>query len=444
MLVYNHAAHDSRVLKTAASLRSAGADVRIFGVARARAGYAEGPGLVGDHLEVDRAPEFELARYAPRLLRLARGLTRRPDPVPDPTVPAPPGEGAQRAPGFRVRRRPAPPGRIVEDLWLRAYRTLSLALYWWHADRAARAWGPDAVHACDGNTLVPAMSIARVAGAAIVYDSHELWLHRNVRSDRPVAPCVEGAIEWAGVRRAAGVITVSPSIAAWLQRRYRLRREPTLVRNTPAAPKLGGSATSIEVGQQASLRERAGLGEDTTVVAYAGRITTARGLEETLAALSLMDEGVHLVLLGYGEPDYLATLRARIVALGLAPRVHVVEPVYPDHVPMVLATADLSVVIVRPVCLSYRFSLPNKLFESVHAGVPVVAADLPDLADLVRRFRIGEVVDVSTAEDLAASMTRVLADPGPYRQAARAAAQEFTWAGEEVTLLALYRRVLQR
>ena len=78
LLVYNDAHNDSRVLKTAASLRSAGAQVRIFAVARGRAGYAEGPDLVGEGIDVQRAPEFELARYAPWALNLARRLTGRP------------------------------------------------------------------------------------------------------------------------------------------------------------------------------------------------------------------------------------------------------------------------------------------------------------------------------------------------------------------------------
>jgi glycosyltransferase involved in cell wall biosynthesis len=284
------------------------------------------------------------------------------------------------------------------------------------------------------------MSLTRARRARLVYDAHELWLHRNVRRDRPVAPWVEAVIDGVGVRRAAGVITVSPSIAVWMQRRYRLPCEPVLVRNAPVAASRTVDLT--EADPPASLRGRAGLPATTQVVAYAGRITTARGLEETLDALALLPGHVHLVLLGYGEPDYLAALLARVDALGVASRVHQVGAVAHDQVPAVLATADLSVVIVRPVCLSYRYSLPNKLFESIHAGVPVVAADLPDLAALVRRHGVGEVVDVSSPQQLARAMARVLSDPTPYRRAATAAAREVTWAHEEVALLDLYTRVL--
>ncbi len=450
LLVYNDAHNDSRVLKTAASLRSAGAQVHIFAVARGRAGYAEGRDLVGEGIEVDRAPEFELARYAPWALNIARRVTGRPIP------PAANSADAQPiAPGAPKPAEPVPspvPALVpaaasavhwlVNDVWLRTYRVVSLSLYWVEAARAAATWKPDIVHANDGNTLAPAVWISRVCGAEIVYDAHELWRHRNVRTDRPVAPLVEGAIESWAIRRAAGVITVSPSIATWLHETYELPEVPTLVRNIPRRPEGTGAWSG---GQ---LRAMAGLAADTLVIAYGGRITTSRGIEETLDALALLPDSTHFVLLGYGEADYLATLHTRIAALGIATRVHFVGAVGSDEVSAVLADADLSVVFVRPICLSYEFSLPNKLFESIHAGLPIAAADLPDTAAIVREYGVGEIFEAhdpdQIASSMAATMAAVLADPQHYRDAARAAATDLTWQGEEQALLALYARVLAR
>lgn len=447
LLVYNDAHNDSRVLKTAASLRSAGAQVRIFAVARGRAGYAEGPDRVGDDLEVDRAPEFELARYAPWALNLARRVTGRPIPTavasgaatpfgsaPSEVAASPPADPPSSATS-RVHRR-------VNDVWLRTYRVVSLSLYWVESARAAAAWKPDIVHANDGNTLAPAVWIARACGAEIVYDAHELWRHRNVRSDRPVAPMVEGAIEWWAIRRAGGVITVSPSIATWLHRTYDLPEVPTLVRNIPRGTE------ETEGKGSGQLRAMAGLAPDTQVIAYGGRITTSRGIEETLDALALLPDSTHFVLLGYGEADYLATLHARVQALNIAHRVHFVGSVAADQVSAALADADLSVVFVRPICLSYEFSLPNKLFESIHAGVPIAAADLPDTAAIVREHGVGEIFEAhdpdQIASSMASTMAAVLADPQRYRDAARTAATHLTWQGEEQALLALYARMLAR
>ncbi|WP_415504531.1 glycosyltransferase, partial [Actinomyces slackii] len=85
---------------------------------------------------------------------------------------------------------------------MRAYRSVSLSSYWLRCARAALAWGPDVVHANDGNTLAPALWIVERCGARLVYDAHELWLDRNVRADRLLAPRVEAALEARGVARA--------------------------------------------------------------------------------------------------------------------------------------------------------------------------------------------------------------------------------------------------
>jgi len=313
-------------------------------------------------------------------------------------------------------------------------------LYWLEAARSAAAWKPDIVHANDGNTLAPAMWVARACGAKIVYDAHELWRHRNVRTDRPVAPLVEAAIEKFAIARAAGVITVSPSIATWLLKAYDLPVRPTLVRNIPRAP-LGEPTTQVPAGH---LRSMAGLAADTQVIAYGGRITTSRGIEDTLQALALLPTSTHFVLLGYGEPDYVGTLITLIAELGVTDRVHFVGAVASDQVAAALADADLSVVFVRPVCLSYEFSLPNKLFESIHAGLPIAAANLPDTAALVREHGVGDIFDVDSPADMAATIAAVLADPQRYRDAATVAATELTWQHEEEALLGLYARMLGR
>lgn len=456
LLVYNDAHADARVIKTASSLRSAGAEVRIFAVARARAGYAEGPDTVGEGIEVQRAPEFELIRYAPWAVDLARKVLGRQTPVPstpgadtggtstvDQTSPGSTDQaptGAEPAVDIpTLPGRPTAKDRLLvaaNDVWLRTFRTANLGLYWLEAAREAVAWRPDAVHANDGNTLAPAWWISARTGAKVVYDAHELWRHRNVRQDRPVAPLVETAIESAVIRRAAGVITVSPSIVDWYRAAYQLSEAPTLVRNIPS-----GAGGPVDPAR-GRLRQLAGLGPDSHVVAYGGRITTSRGIEETLEALALLPERAHFVLLGYGEPDYLAVLHEQIERLGLGARVHFVGKVAPSEVATALADADLSVVYVRPVCLSYEFSLPNKLFESIHGGLPIAAADLPDTAAIVREHGVGEIFDAQSPADMAATMSTILADPERYRAAARHAATELTWEHEEAELLALYGRVL--
>lgn len=464
-LVYNDASTDSRVLKTTATLRAAGADARIVASARDLAGYPAGIGYVGD-TEVHRAPDLVLTRMLPRLTRAWRRLrgkdvvTGKPLAAPPPDGAGPGGQEEVAGSGGAVGEEadqgptpataglaPAPPASssrapaarataFAADAWMRLYQTARLTYWWVGAVREGRRLAPDVVHANDANALVPALLICARTRARIVYDSHELWRRRNIRQDRWLAPAAEAIIERVGIRRAGGVITVSPSIADWLQHTYALPERPTLVRNIP-------TARTVPDPSLGRLRDLAGLAPADKIVSYTGGITTGRGLEETVDAVALLPREVHLVLLGYGDPTYTAGLLQRAREAGVAERVHLAGSVPSAQVPQTLADADSAVVYVRPICLSYRYSLPNKLFESIHAGLPIVAADLPDTAAIVRQYGVGEVFDAGTPQELAAAIEQVLADPSGYRAAARAAAAELTWEHEAEDLIGLYTRVLR-
>lgn len=463
-LVYGHAHADNRVIKTAASLRAAGADVGIVGAARDREGYPAGPATVGEDVPIVRVPDLDLVRMLPRTAARWRGLRRRLRPGGEAT--ATPRETPRQTPAVATAQPPAPPdppvpspepapavlpGRpptmtavararaLAVDAYMRTYQTCRLGYYWLGAVREARRAMPDVIHANDGNTLAPALALKALTGAAIVYDAHELWTRRNVRADRWLAPAVEALIERVGIAASAGVITVSPSIVAWMADRYRLSTPPSLVRNIPRAPVGAAAAVDPDGGR---LRALAGLEQSDQVIAYVGGITTGRGLEETLAALTLLPAEVHLVLLGSGSPEYRARLLGLAGELGVKDRIHLVGSVPGAQVPQTLADADASVVFVRPICLSYRFSLPNKLFESIHAGLPIVAANLPDTADLVRRYGVGEVFESANAADLAAAVLDVISRSDEFRAASRAAAIELDWVHEERVLIDLYRRVV--
>lgn len=436
VLVYNDAANDSRVLKESASLRDAGYEVRIIAVERRELGRDADVTALGPRLTLERVPEFAIERILPALAPHWRRLISGADTATERAPTSSPVQ-ALRHPSAPLAGMRAGLLRGLRSVGERAYRTVALGTYWKNATAAGLRAAPEVIHANDGNTLVPALLIRALSRGevAVVYDSHELWRHRNVRSDRWLAPLLETVTEAIGIRRADGVITVSPSIATWLRDTYRLAEEPTLVRNVPVADALPSRSTGV-------LRERAGLTEQHRVIAYGGRITSARGIEETIAALPHLDEDVHFVLLGYGERAALDQVRAEAARHDVTDRVHLVGAVAPDDVSRSLADGDVAVVHVRPICLSYRYALPNKLFESIRAGLPIAAADLPDMRQVVEDLGVGEVFRGSSPQDLAEALAAVLEAPETYRERARAVAPQLTWEHETEPMLALYERVL--
>ena len=313
--------------------------------------------------------------------------------------------------------------------------TLYLA-FWEASARAALDWEPDAVHAHDLNALPAAIRVKRKVRSAqpipVVYDSHELWRHRNrVTRFHPVGIVSDAVQERRLIRECSLVVTVGNWIEAWLASTYKLPDDRTLViRNLPIQNK----GFSIQL----SLRALASLGPNDRILLYIGRITTGRGLEEAVGALPFLPGDVHLVILGYGDEEFLGKLRVLAAGLGCQDRLRHAPAVRSEDVPSVAAEADAALVAMEPSCLSYKYSLPNKLFESIQAGLPVVACDLPEIADVVKEFGVGALYSSGDSQDLARVTRKVLAAPGEYRRASKEASGELCWERESEALVAAY------
>ncbi|MFD5866060.1 glycosyltransferase [Agromyces sp. NPDC127015] len=443
-VVYNDVHRDARVMRIAKAAVDAGAKVRVFAFGGPRVSrYPAGITEHEDGFEIERVAIRSIGHVLVDAGRTARLVIGRGAPAAVAPAGAPavavataivPAEGAAAA-------LPATPRGIkgwTVKQWRRADRTVRQFSFWRRARAAVRSWAPNLVHAHDANTLPVATRVAGRLGIPFVYDSHELWTRRNVSADRPIAKRLEGPMERRGARRAAGVITVSPSIAEWLQERYRLRELPTLVRNIPP---LGDRSIERSDGR---LRELAGLDDDTRVVAYCGGITFNRGIERVIEAMPHLPDDTHFVLLGEGSEVYVDGLRRLVARTGDGDRVHFVGAVPPAEVSAALADADVSVALTQPTVLSYEYSLPNKLFESVHAGVPVLTSATKDASEVVRRYDLGGVVDPhASPEALAGAIEAVIGAASRHRAAARAAAAELSWQQEASRLIDLHRRLLE-
>lgn len=304
--------------------------------------------------------------------------------------------------------------------------------FWKRASQSAGDWEPDAVHGHDLNALPAAAAIASARHVPMVYDSHELWRHRNkVHGRRPIGVIGDALQEHRLIRRADAVITVAESIGDWLGSTYQLPSERIrILRNVPLRRDgVPGSAVSI--------RRDYGL-QDRRIFLYTGRITTGRGIEEAVQALPHLDDDVVLVMLGYGDEGYVDSIVALAARHRVADRLIHVPPVPSEFVPAVAAEADAALVAVHPICLSYNYALPNKLFEAIQGHVPVVATDLPEIAKVVRRFGLGELYDPDDGPGLARSLRTVLADPERYRAGCRIAAAELCWEQEARVLVETY------
>ncbi|MEW5987751.1 MAG: glycosyltransferase family 4 protein [Chloroflexota bacterium] len=296
--------------------------------------------------------------------------------------------------------------------------------------RAALAWRADVYHAHNANTLLIAYLAARLRRARLVYDAHELETGRNWGSSNVPPPLrrLWALPERLVIGRADAVMTVCDSIADELARLYRIPR-PFVVRNVP---EYQGRPVAN------ALRQPLGMAQDIPLIMYQGTVTANRGLEQVIEAMAQLERGALVIL---GDGPLLEPLRQQVEERGLAGRVFLPGRVPLAELPGYTAAADVGLALIQNACLSYYYCLPNKLFEYIQAGVPVLASNFPEMARVVQTHEVGEVVDPADRAAIATALNHLLNDPAYYgrlRQNALTAASHFTWTQEGEGLLGIY------
>lgn len=277
-------------------------------------------------------------------------------------------------------------------------------------------------------SLPIAVAVSWTSGIPVIYDARELETERN--GTRGLRQRVDRILEHLLIRHCSAVLRVSDSIADWYAHAYGIPR-PAVVRNIPdirVQPREPGSRV---------LRERFGVGEDAVLFLYQGALAPGPRIEQLLRVFATARPDRHLVLMGYGvlEP----AIRA---AAATYPNIHFQPAVPSSEVLRYTASADVGICGGENVCLSYYYSLPNKLFEYLLSGLPFLVPDWPEMRRIVDADGCGWVVGESDAEWQVRVDGLTRDEIATASSAAEAAAPHYSWAREEQVRLDVYRRVL--
>jgi glycosyltransferase involved in cell wall biosynthesis len=274
--------------------------------------------------------------------------------------------------------------------------------------RAATAAAPDVVHCHDANTCLMGMVVAARTGAAFVADFHE-WFSENVINSRhgdiPMPPLRRWIIRWIERRcllYAASVITVSSLLAKDIPEDFGIKRKVHVVRNMPVrSPSDEAAATD--------LRASLGLSVHSLIVLYQGNIARLRNLEPVVLALPQAPAAV-LVLRGPGWDVEGERLRQVAKRIGVADRVFTLPPIAGKRVVAEAAAADVGLWSLQPLCKNFQYSLPNKVFEYIAAGIPLLVAGFPEPKRIVETYEVGLVFGTDDVASIAAAMNRLAGD----------------------------------
>jgi len=305
------------------------------------------------------------------------------------------------------------------------YLEYNLRLFFYLLTQRAAAWC-----AADLDTALPMWLRARLGGQPLVYDAHELFTEVPEVVARPTVQRIWRWVEGFVVPRARLAYTVGPALARVFEQRY--GRPFGVVRNVsrlrPGQPLPPAPAPAPAAGY----------------ILYQGALNVGRGLESLLDAMPQV--AGRLVICGEG--DLSADLRVRAERLGLlaSGKVEFRGFVLPEALRDVTRQAAVGVMLLENIGLSYYYSLANKFFDYVHAGIPQVLIDFPEYRALNDEFDVAELVTDLHPNTLARALNRLLRDePARYQHLAencRRASPQLSWQHEEQVLLALWQQVV--
>jgi len=267
-------------------------------------------------------------------------------------------------------------------------------------------------------------------GAALVYEPHELETETATFTGwrRLLAKWVERRL----IGRASRVIVVSDSISKHYCQDYGLVEAPVVMNVPEPLP-------GVDPGRNDVLRRHFGIPDDHLVFMYQGVLEEERGVLLLMQAFQQVSVDRHLVFMGFGS-----LTSAIKSAAEKYPNLHLYPAVQPREVIHYTRGADVGFALLDEDCENHRCALPNKLFHYLHAGLPVIVSDLPEMGALVDRYACGWRVG-NTAGDIAERVAaisesdRVSAAIGAVR--ARA---ELHWNNEADKLEGIYRNLLAK
>jgi glycosyltransferase involved in cell wall biosynthesis len=282
----------------------------------------------------------------------------------------------------------------------------------------------------DLDTLSAVYWTSKFRNIPLVYDSHEFFTEVPELVGRNA---VKSIWEWLESRMLPHIrhsSTVSMPIAAAYHAKYGISMQ--VIRNLPI---------KREHPQESSPRLRK---SSEKIILYQGSLNAGRGLEQAIHAMQFT-QGMQLIIIGKGDLE--DNLKDLVLSLGLQNRITFTGRISPDLLYNYTVQADLGISLEEDLGLNYRFSLPNKVFDYIQAGVPVLVSDLPEIRTLVEDYKVGMISKAGSAEELALLFSRILGDTErllEWKANLRTAAAELCWEKEEPKLIALIKSALTR
>lgn len=244
-------------------------------------------------------------------------------------------------------------------------------------------------------TLPFVVTFSKIKGGKVFYDSRELYGHLAGLRNKQALQKILHKIERFFIYHVYSVITTGEMDSEFLQKEYGIKNTIVL-RNLPI----------IKIVEEAfNFHKKFNLNDDIKILLYQGVVLHGRGFKLLFDIIKKINNTV-LIIMGDGEQrNYYeelsesAGIKDRIIFMGKVPQRLLIN---------YTSGADIGFALIENISLSYYYALPNKLFEYIQAGLPVIVSNLPQMKKIVDDYKIGIAVDLENEEDIAAAVLKLI------------------------------------
>lgn len=284
------------------------------------------------------------------------------------------------------------------------------------------------VHSGDFYSLSAAKAIKTKSGAKLIYDSREIYSQLNSLLDRPLAKKIIEFKEKFLITYVDRMFVTAEEDERYLKKHFMHNIPYSIIKNLP--PK-------IEIHESNKLREHFNISESKLVLLYQGWVLKGRGLDKLVISMKEIDTA-ELVIIGGG--NYLQNLKSLVEELRLSEKVHFTGFIDYSELTDYTMSADIGFVLFEDTSISYQNALPNKLFEYIQCGIPVITTSQKAISDIVNKDSIGKVIEkvekdliVNAVQEMSALENRM-----KYSNNIMQIREQYSYESQEIELLKVF------
>lgn len=286
----------------------------------------------------------------------------------------------------------------------------------------------DILLANDLDALLPNYLVSKKKNCKLVFDSHEIFSEMPSLTERKIKKWLWKKLENRLMPKLKHIYTVSDSYAKWFEKEYNVKAE--VIRNVPITQTFNDDKLIVQLPKRKPNEK---------VIIYQGAVNMSRGIDKMIQAMKYVEDA-QLWIIGNGpkKQDYENLTKE----LELENKVKFLGNQKPTQLRLITPLADLGLSLEEDGGISYRYALPNKIFDYSHAGIPILGTFLPEIKNTIEKYGLGKTIENHDILHISNKITELLSEgKEAYAENLKKAAEIFNWENEEKKLIEIFDKV---